>query len=96
MEPFALVIVAVLLVVVFDFTNGFHDASNMVATIIASRALTPAQAILLISLFSFLAALLYIVLGAVDVGFNEAVLGAGVTGVLFVVTIFNTHRRSRD
>lgn len=55
MDPFVL---AVLLVVVFDFTNGFHDSSNMVATIIASRALTPAQAILLISLFSFLGPLL--------------------------------------
>ena len=58
MEPFVLVVLAVLLVVAFDFTNGFHDASNMVATIIASRALTPAQAILLISLFSFLGPLL--------------------------------------
>lgn len=58
MEPISLVILAVLLVVAFDFTNGFHDASNMVATIIASRALTPAQAILLISAFSFLGPLL--------------------------------------
>jgi PiT family inorganic phosphate transporter len=58
MEATALVVLAVLLVVAFDFTNGFHDASNMVATIVASRALTPAQAILLISLFSFLGPLL--------------------------------------
>lgn len=58
MEPLVLVILAVVLVVVFDFTNGFHDASNMVATIVASRALTPAQAIVLISLFSFLGPLL--------------------------------------
>lgn len=58
MEPVALVALAILLVVVFDFTNGFHDASNMVATIIAARALTPAQAILLISIFSFLGPIL--------------------------------------
>jgi len=55
---YELVVLAVLLVVIFDFTNGFHDSSNMVATIIASRALTPAQAILMISLFSFLGPLL--------------------------------------
>jgi PiT family inorganic phosphate transporter len=58
MESLALVVLAVLLVAVFDFTNGFHDASNMVATIVASRALTPGQAILMISLFSFLGPLL--------------------------------------
>jgi len=58
MEPGLLVVLTIALVVVFDFTNGFHDASNMVATVIASRALSPAQAILLISLFSFLGPLL--------------------------------------
>jgi energy-converting hydrogenase B subunit D len=35
-------------------------------------------------------------MGAVDVGFTEAVVGAGVTGVLFVVLIFRTTRRSVD
>ncbi len=49
-----------------------------------------------LSVFSFLVALLYAALGAVDVGFNEAVLGAGVTGVLFVVALFHTRRRSVD
>lgn len=58
MDPIILVVLAVALVVVFDFTNGFHDASNMVATLIASRALTPAQAISMISLFSFVGPLL--------------------------------------
>ena len=50
----------------------------------------------LLSVFSFLMALLYAGLGAVDVGFNEAVLGAGVTGVLFIVAVFHTSRRSLD
>ncbi|MBL7726898.1 MAG: inorganic phosphate transporter, partial [Dinghuibacter sp.] len=38
-----LVGVAVLLVLVFDFTNGFHDASNILAPVIASRAITPVK-----------------------------------------------------
>tara|TARA_B100000686_G_C16668167_1_gene904785 strand:+ start:994 stop:1233 length:240 start_codon:yes stop_codon:yes gene_type:complete len=50
----------------------------------------------LLSVFSFTVALLYIALGAVDVGFNEAVLGAGVTGVLFLTAVFQTKRRSQD
>jgi len=49
----------------------------------------------LLSAFSFLVALLYSVLGAVDVGFNEAVLGAGVTGVFFVIVVARTQRRAR-
>jgi multicomponent Na+:H+ antiporter subunit B len=49
-----------------------------------------------LSTFSFIVAPLYVVMGAVDVGFNEAVLGAGVTGTLFVVAVFRTRRGSTD
>jgi len=48
----------------------------------------------LLSVFSLVVALLYAVLGAVDVGFNEAVLGAGVTGVFFVIVVARTRRRA--
>ncbi|UCH97599.1 MAG: DUF4040 domain-containing protein [Candidatus Aminicenantes bacterium] len=53
-------------------------------------------AVVTLSVFSFMSALLYVAMGAVDVGFTEAVVGAGVTGVLFVVLIFKTTRRSSD
>ena len=53
-------------------------------------------AVVTLSVFSFSSALLYVVMGAVDVGFTEAVVGAGVTGVLFIVLIFKTVRRSTD
>jgi multicomponent Na+:H+ antiporter subunit B len=53
-------------------------------------------AVVTLSVFSFMSALLYVVMGAVDVGFTEAVVGAGATGVLFVVLIFRTTRRSVD
>jgi len=49
----ALVIV-VIAVAVYDFTNGFHDAADMVATAIASRAMRPAAAIAVVSLFTFI------------------------------------------
>jgi len=58
------------------------------------RDLIAAAAVL--SAYGFIVALLYTALGAVDVGFNEAVLGAGVTGVLFVVAVRHTQRRSID
>lgn len=71
-------------------------ALAVVAAVVALRIRDLLAAAVVLSLFSFLAALLYVSLGAVDVGFNEAVLGAGITGVLFVVAIFNTERRSGD
>lgn len=48
-------IIVMLIVALFDFTNGFHDAADMVATAIASRAMKPAVAIGIVSLFTFIA-----------------------------------------
>jgi len=48
------------------------------------------------SVFSFVLAILFISMGAVDVGFTEAVAGAGVVGVLFIVLILRTSRRTGD
>ncbi|MBU0653374.1 MAG: DUF4040 domain-containing protein, partial [Proteobacteria bacterium] len=45
-------------------------------------------AVVTLSAFSFVSALIYVVMGAIDVGFTEAVVGAGVTGIFFVVLIF--------
>ena len=50
--------VAIALVILFDYTNGFHDASNIVATVIASRAMTPIQAVVIVATFEFLGPIL--------------------------------------
>ena len=42
------------LLVLFDYTNGFHDTANMIASVVASRAMTPAQAITVVTAFTFL------------------------------------------
>lgn len=54
---FPVIVVVVLVVGIFDFTNGFHDAADMVATAIASRAMKPAFAIAIVSAFTFIAPL---------------------------------------
>ncbi len=46
----------IVLGLVFDFTNGFHDAANVVATVIATRVLAPIAAILLASLLNLIGA----------------------------------------
>ncbi len=51
-------VLAVLLAVAFAATNGLHDASNAIATLVATRAATPLQAIVLASVFNMLGPLL--------------------------------------
>jgi uncharacterized MnhB-related membrane protein len=48
------------------------------------------------SVFSFVIAILFVSLGAVDVGFTEAVVGAGIVGVYFIMLILRTTRRTGD
>ena len=53
-----LAITTIVIVLIFEYTNGFHDAANIIATVIASRAMTPVQAVLLVAIFEFLGPLL--------------------------------------
>ena len=53
-----LAVTAVAVVLLFDYTNGFHDASNIIATVIASRAMTPVQAVIVVAVFEFLGPIL--------------------------------------
>ncbi|MDI1316205.1 inorganic phosphate transporter [Flavobacterium sp.] len=50
-----LLIVIIILALVFDYINGFHDAANSIATIVATKVLTPFQAVLWAAFFNFLA-----------------------------------------
>ncbi|MDB5111435.1 MAG: inorganic phosphate transporter [Mucilaginibacter sp.] len=50
-----LLVVVVCLALVFDYTNGFHDAANSIATIVSTKVLTPFQAVLWAAAFNFLA-----------------------------------------
>ena len=53
-------------------------------------------ATILFGAYSFLMCLLWAIMGAVDVAFTEASVGAGVSTVLFVGAVFQTTRRSKD
>lgn len=52
--------------------------------------------VVLLGAFSLFMCLLWIEMGAVDVAFTEAAVGAGVTTVFFVVTVSKTERVSKD
>ena len=55
-----------------------------------------ASAVMILGVYSFFMALLWAEMGSVDVSFTEASVGAGVSTVLFIVTIFSTDRESKD
>src|SRR5436190_5907730 len=48
-------IVIIILALVFDYINGFHDAANSIATVVSTKVLTPFQAVLWAGLFNFVA-----------------------------------------
>ncbi len=51
-----IVIFIVVLGLIFDYTNGFHDAANVVSTVIATRVLRPAVAVMMAGVFNMLGA----------------------------------------
>lgn len=53
-----LVVIIILVALAFDFINGFHDAANSIATIVATRVLTPRQAVVWAAGFNFIAVFL--------------------------------------
>ncbi len=53
-------------------------------------------ATIIYGVYSFLMCLLWAVMGAVDVAFTEAAIGAGISTVLFIAAILHTTRRSKD
>ena len=69
---------------------------SIVTALIALSARDLLAAVAALCAYSFFVALLFAQMGAVDVAFVEATLGAGVTGLLFVVALFLTRRRSED
>src|ERR1051325_2428048 len=51
----SLLIIVIILALVFDYINGFHDAANSIATVVSTKVLTPFQAVIWAALFNFVA-----------------------------------------
>jgi PiT family inorganic phosphate transporter len=56
MDPFHFIVFAIIVALVFDFINGFHDAANSIATVVSTRVLTPGVAVVWAAFFNFVAA----------------------------------------
>jgi PiT family inorganic phosphate transporter len=84
------VAVIIFIALAFDFTNGFHDAANSIATIVSTRVLSPKQAVIWAAFFNFVAFLIFgtavattIGKGMIDVTqINITVIFAGLLGTI--------------
>jgi PiT family inorganic phosphate transporter len=54
-----LIVPIIVIALVFDFTNGMHDAANSISTIVSTRVLTPRQAVVWAAFFNFIAFLIF-------------------------------------
>ncbi len=77
------VIVLVVLAILFDFMNGFHDAANSIATVVSTGVLKPGQAVLFAAVFNFLAIFIFHFGVAATIG-----KGLAVPGVVDVHVVF--------
>src|SRR5919204_1148735 len=74
----------------FSLTNGFHDAANAIATLVATRGARPGQAVALSAVFNILGALVLgtavanTIAGVITVDSSKAVagIGSGVVGAV--------------
>ena len=82
----ALVITVIAIALVFDYTNGFHDAANAIATSVSTRALTPRMALALAAVMNFLGAFLGTeVADTVGKGIIESVEDSGSSGLTVIL-----------
>ena len=52
---FAFVLVLIVIALIFDYINGFHDAANSIATVVSTRVLSPGMAVVWAAFFNFVA-----------------------------------------
>jgi len=89
-SSYYLVLITVFLTLAFEFSNGWHDAANSIATVVSTRVLTPFRAVLWAAFWNFVAAFIFGTAVAKTIGkglvhiemVNEKVLLAGLLGAI--------------
>jgi len=91
----ALVVFIIIVALIFDYVNGFHDAANSIATVVATRVLSPGAAVAWAAFFNFIAFAVFgtavaktiggdmVNIAAIEEGFRLYVLLAGLLGAIF-------------
>ena len=95
MSSFSLLLVVIFLTLAFEFSNGWHDAANSIATVVSTRVLTPFRAVVWAAFWNFIAAFVFGTAVAKTIGkgmvhiemVDEKVLLAGLLGAITWNTI---------
>src|SRR3989449_9288919 len=90
MTSFSLLVVVIFLTLPFEFSNGWHDAANSIATVVSTRVLTPFRAVVWAAFWNFIAAFVFGTAVAKTIGkgmvrielVDEKVLLAGLLGAI--------------
>jgi PiT family inorganic phosphate transporter len=85
-----LLVIVIVVALVFDYINGFHDAANSIATVVSTRVLSPGQAVVWAAFFNFAAAFIFGTAVAKTVGsgmidikvVTQSVILAGLIGAI--------------
>ena len=83
-----LIIIIIILALIFDFLNGIHDSSNIVATMIASRAFSPRTALGMTAVANFLGPFIFGVAVAETIG-NEVVDSAAINLLVILTALLS-------
>src|SRR5207245_2400901 len=78
-DVFTILIVAILVVFLFDFFNGFHDAANAIATIVATKVLTPTKAVAMAAAGNFVG--MVFITNAIAETIGKGIIDTNVLGV---------------
>ena len=90
MTSFSLLIAVIALTLAFEFSNGWHDAANSIATVVSTRVLTPFRAVVWAAFWNFIAAFVFGTAVAATIGkgmihielINQQVLLSGLLGAI--------------
>jgi PiT family inorganic phosphate transporter len=89
-NPFHLLLAVIILTLAFEFSNGWHDAANSIATVVSTRVLTPFRAVVWAAFWNFIAAFVFGTAVAKTIGkglvhiemVDQRVLLAGLLGAI--------------
>jgi len=90
MNSFSLLLLVIFLTLAFEFSNGWHDAANSIATVVSTRVLTPLRAVVWAAFWNFIAAFFFGTAVASTIGsglvridmINQQVILAGLLGAI--------------
>ena len=87
LDSMAFVFILVAIALVFDFLNGFHDAANSIATVVATRVLSPRYAVAWAAFFNFIAFLVFGLHVAGTIGKGIVLLGVIDAHIIFATLV---------